>query len=212
MLEAWGTIPARWRVGRLAANRVLQPPVPRMRQCCQPRTPHSSSVPAVADRPSSVNGAAGSTGGAPETRSRLMPLRKVFIGISATRLPPSITPTQSQMRSCSCTRWLLTSTVAPRADTYSTSAPSTSRRTTGSSPSVGSSSTSNSGLVDSARSIISLPDSPLLNRSMRCSCRRLNCRRNSSARAASHVTKKARCRSIISLTVSDWYRCARSGT
>ena len=73
--------------------------------------------PCSAQRSRMTKGVSPGRSGASATRMRLMPFLKLCMGSSATSCPLSMTPTQSQMRSSSCTRWLEMKTVALVSDT-----------------------------------------------------------------------------------------------
>src|SRR5258705_444510 len=74
------------------------------------------------------NGGLTISAGASMTTRRLVPCLSFSIGASVIRRPLSMTAIQSHTRSSSCTRWLEMKIVAPRSDTYVTSALRMSRR------------------------------------------------------------------------------------
>ncbi len=127
----------------------------------QSPTTQLSPAPFDDSRESMRNGGLPISAGTPDTMRRLVPCLNFSIGASVISRPSSITATQSQTRSSSWTRWLEMKIVAPRSDTYVTSALRMSRRTTGSRPSVGSSRTSRSPHCDSASRIMTFAFCPL---------------------------------------------------
>src|SRR5438477_7575748 len=149
-------------------------------------TTQCSPAPFDDSRVSSWNGGLPISAGAPVTTSRLVPCLSFSMGDSVISRPLSMTATQSHTRSSSCTRWLEMKIVAPRSETYVSSALRMSRRTTGSSPSVGSSSTSSSPHCASASRIMSFAFWPFERRPNNRAASSSKRSTNSAARARSH--------------------------